>query len=69
MMQSLKHLSWGGLVAGSPLLGLSGGAMSTTNHGWSGSYAPAGFRTRRIASSSALANPINTHNDGEVYTS
>jgi hypothetical protein len=70
MTQRLQHLKSRGLVAGALLLGLSGCTLSTTNHGWPGSYAPAGVQNAQDCVQFGFGSPSKyACNDGKVYTS
>jgi hypothetical protein len=70
MMQRLPHLKRRALVAGALLLGLSGCSISTTNHGWPGSYAPAGIANAQDCVEFSFGQPSRyACKDGKVYTS
>jgi hypothetical protein len=69
MTQRLQYLKWRGLVAGALLLGLSGCTISTTNHGWPGSYAPAGVPNAQNCVEFSFGQPSKyACKDGKVYT-
>jgi hypothetical protein len=65
-----QTLNWRILCAGALFLALSGCSISTTSHGWPGSYAPQGVVNAQDCVEFSFGQPSKfACRDGKVYTS
>jgi hypothetical protein len=66
---TIRDLKWPGLAAGALVLAISGCSISTTRHGWPGSYAPAGVPNAQDCVPISFGQPTEfACPGGKVYT-
>jgi len=66
---TITDLKWPVLAAGAVFLAISGCTISTTNHGWPGSYAPAGLPNAQNCIPFSFGQPTEfACRDGKTYT-
>jgi hypothetical protein len=69
LRQRTRNLRWRGLGACALFLALSGCSISTTRHGWPGSYAPAGIPNAQNCVPISFGQPTEfACPGGKVYT-
>ncbi len=69
LTQSARNLRWRGLGVCALFLALSGCSISTTRHGWPGSYAPAGIPDAQNCVPFSFGQPTEfACRGGKVYT-